>query len=91
MPPELRDEIRCEVIAARRVATILELRPPWPGGSGHEWTAQPVARLSLEPTGLWSLCWYRRERWVRFEKAPTRTVHPLLRTVEANPYGVFWG
>lgn len=52
-----------------------------------------MAQLRLGDDGLWSLYWHRANgRWLELENRPhTKTLAPMLREIDDNPYGVFWG
>jgi hypothetical protein len=88
---ELRDEIRVECRRRGNVVTVFEVRGPddlFPDG-----VEQPMAQLRLSDAGLWSLYWHRANgRWLELEDRPhTKTLAPMLREIDANPDGVFWG
>ena len=94
VPPELREEIRIEVIEDRGALTIVDRRPPWSQDYGSEWTSVNVARLRYAGTKkLWTLyCSDRDGRWVRYPYiGPTPEVDPLLAEIDRDPTGIFWG
>src|SRR5438309_1940322 len=78
--------------APRRM--IVERRPPWRPDASPEWTTLPVARLrysAVERT--WTL--YARDRHLRFHRCdrlpPSAMIDDLLREIERDPTGIFWG
>lgn len=59
-----------------------------------EWASMPVAQFRYDTdTQLWSLYWAdRNSRWDRYwDLDPESTLEPLLKEVEADPTGIFWG
>jgi hypothetical protein len=95
VPEEHRDEIRLEGVRRGSTITIIERRAPWnPGLSGDEWTALKIAQLRFDPLSeRWSLhCCDSNERWSRYEEiGASASVDPLLREIDADPAGIFWG
>ena len=52
----LHDQIQMEVDVRGATATIVQCRPPWPGGSGTEWTREGVAHMKYRAaTNDWVL------------------------------------
>jgi len=94
-PEELRGEIRVECRRRGNSLTIVELRPPWhPEHQDDPWTDLAVAQLRFDPsTERWSLhSSDSNGRWHRYEAVGGSTsVDPLLREIEADPTGIFWG
>jgi hypothetical protein len=94
VPSELDDEIRIEYKVRGNTITILERRPPWREDLGPDWTSMRVCTLQWDPpTELWTL--YARDRNDRrldYEFVdPAPTVVPLLRELDNDPTGIFWG
>ena len=94
-PEDLRDEIRLDVSRRGRSITIHESRPPWdPERIGPEWTSTSVAQLRYDGSaGSWSLyCSDSGGRWWKYDGiGPAATVGPLLREIDRDPTGIFWG
>ena len=92
VPREYRDELRVTYAVRGNAITIFEERPAWQ--SPGEWTRLSTAQLRYNAaSGKWSLYWRDRNgRWHRYkERRPAVTVKPLLREVEQDPTGIFWG
>jgi hypothetical protein len=63
-------------------------RPP------HHWEDYPVAKFRyLKSRQEWHLyCQFSDLRWHRYEPfSESRTLAPLVREVERDPTGIFWG
>lgn len=91
-PAELADQVRVELEVDRGSATIVEAQAPW--RADLEWTRLPVARLRFAATtNLWTLdIPQTNERWRRYEAAePTADIRRLLREIDQDPTGRFWG
>ena len=94
VPAELRDELRVDYVVRGNAVTIRELRPPWREEYGPEWSVNPCAQLRFDPVaGLWTLYWPdRNSRWHVYPSArPIREVEWLLREIDLDPHGAFWG
>lgn len=92
LPPSLRDEIRMSVETRGNSVTLFEHRPVW--RMPDEWTDGKVAQFRYDPTSQrWTLYWSDRHgRWLRYEgKRPTADIAALIREVDADPVGAFWG
>ena len=91
VPPHVRGEIQLLHRIRGTTATLVERRPAWraPG----EWTELPVAQFRYEPqTELWTLyCRDRNLRWHRYDGPSRKTLSSLLREVDADRTGIFWG
>ncbi|WP_138974303.1 DUF3024 domain-containing protein [Patulibacter medicamentivorans] len=88
----LADQVRIELEVDRGALTIVEVQASWHART--EWTRLPVARLRFaKGTGLWTLYAPGRDaRWRRYEGiGPAASVGPLLREVDRDPTGAFWG
>ena len=91
VPPHIRDEIQVDYRIRGTTVTLFERRPAWqrPG----EWTESPVAQFRYDPaTAMWSLhgC-DRRRRWHSCGRGPAKTLASLLREVDTDRSGIFWG
>jgi hypothetical protein len=91
VPERLRDEIRVECRRRGSSVTVFEVRGPSP--FMPEGSEQAMAQLRLGDDGLWSLYWHRANgRWLELRDRPhTKTLAPMLREIDDNPDGVFWG
>lgn len=92
VPARLRDQVRIETAVRGSSVTILEYRPLWQAVPS-EWSSVRVAQLRYSAsTQDWSLFWADRNgRWHRYEDLPPGRVDQLLREIEADPTGIFWG
>lgn len=92
LPESLAAEVRLEVEVKGADVTIVERRPPWDPESGPEWSRLPIAQLRYDAArSEWTLYWQRASgRWQRYE-APSNTVDRLLKSLDADRHGAFWG
>lgn len=92
VPDHLHDQIRIEVTVRGSSVTILESRPLWQA-SQAEWSQVRVAQLRYSATtNDWSLYWAdRNSRWHRYYDLPPSRVDQVLREIESDPTGIFWG
>lgn len=94
VPEHARSQVKVECDVAPRQLTIVECRPPWHQDMGAEWTRFPIARLRYtKATRQWSLYW--RDRHLRFHlydrMMPSPRIDDLLREIDRDPTGIFWG
>jgi len=92
VPPSASDRLRISFSVDRMGVTLLEERPRV--DRPREWFAVPVARFRYSQVeDTWTLYWCDRNlRWHRYAQAnPARTLKPLLREVDRDPTGIFWG
>lgn len=94
VPEHARSQVKVECDVAPRQLTIVECRPPWRQDTGAEWTRFPIARLRYtKATRQWSLYW--RDRHLRFHlydrMMPSPRIDDLLREIDRDPTGIFWG
>ena len=91
VPPHARDEVQLTYRVRGTTVTLIERRPAWraPG----QWTEISVAQFRHEPaTGTWSLyCADRNRRWHPYGCRSARKLETLLRVVDADRSGIFWG
>ncbi len=90
--PRVRDQIRMSVETRGNNVTLLEHRPVWrmPG----KWTDGKVAQFRYDlASERWTLYWSNRHgRWLRYPpKRPTANIATLIREVDEDPAGAFWG
>jgi hypothetical protein len=94
VPVHARGEVRIDYVVRGNSITLRECRAPWREEYGPEWSVNPRAQLRFDPgTGLWAL--YRPDRnvrWRRYADAqPTGAVDWLLREIDLDSHGAFWG
>lgn len=92
VPARLRDQVRIEATVRGSSVTILECRPLWQANL-TEWSKVRVAQLHYSAsTHDWSPYWADRNgRWHRYDDLPPGRVDQLLREIESDPTGIFWG
>ncbi len=94
IPEQAREEVRLECSRRGNSLTISERRPPWRADFGPEWSELKVAQLRHDPSlGTWSLYHRdRNERWILYDDIdPGSDVAALLRELDDDPTGIFWG
>lgn len=94
VPRQYRSELRVDFVVRGDAVTIRELRAPWCADYGPEWSVNPRAQLRFDHrTGLWTLYWPdRNTRWHVYEDAaPTGDIAWLLREIDVDRHGAFWG
>jgi Protein of unknown function (DUF3024) len=93
VPAAVRDQVRLELEFADNQVTLVESRPYFRDPS--QWTRLPVARFRFNAAaGTWSLdCPRLREKngWSAYPVAPSRELEKLIRIVDQDESGVFWG
>lgn len=92
VPARFRDEIRMSVEVRGNNVTLFEDRPVWrePG----QWSHRKIAQFRYDPTSArWTLYWSNRHgRSLLYEdKRPTADIAALIREVDADPMGAFFG
>lgn len=91
---DVRPLLRYEMDVTNTSVTLLECRPPWTDDIGHEWSRLPGARLRYtRTTGEWSLYWADRNSAFHVYDLvpPTDHIRRLLREIDQDPTGTFWG
>ncbi len=92
VPERLRDEIRMSVGVRGNSVTLCEHRPVW--REPDQWTDGKTAQFRYNSTsGKWTLYWSDRHgRWLLYEgKRPVADIAALIREVDEDPLGAFWG
>ena len=92
VPPDLRNRIRIEFLIRGNEVKLFESRPHLQGGG--EWIAMKVARFKKDPaTQTWQLFWADRNgKWRSYPPLPYhRDLEKLLKEVDRNDSGAFWG
>ncbi|MEW6308993.1 MAG: DUF3024 domain-containing protein [Bacillota bacterium] len=91
--PEHADELRVVYEVDGHAVCIYEERPPWDDLPG-EWMRLGVARFRyFRQRDQWQLYWMRRDlKWHLFDEvAPTHNLARLVKVVDENWYGCFFG
>ncbi len=92
IPPKLRDKIRLSYKVWGNNVTLIESRPYWFDPS--KWSELKVAQFRYDPDKKhWTLYWAdRNDRWhVYWDVEPAKDIEELLREVDEDPTGIFWG
>ena len=92
-PAQFADQLRFVYDIDGHAVSIWEERPPWDGRPG-DWTRMGIARFRFfRSRGEWQLYWMRADlKWHVFEPEPLRRrLATLVKVVEDNPYGAFFG
>ena len=92
-PANVRDQLVVEAERRGKTIGIVERRAPWDPTYGAEWTVTLVAQLRFDTSrNTWSLHARSGDRWIRHPDTPlAATIADLLRVLDADPYGLFWG
>ncbi|HEX9657632.1 MAG TPA: DUF3024 domain-containing protein [Bacteroidota bacterium] len=71
--------------------TLFEERPHWQ--NPDHWIKSPIAKFRYDQKiRKWSLfCADRNSRWHNYQAKPTTNIQVLLREVDSDPTGIFWG
>lgn len=92
--PAMRAQVRLEYAIRGLAAILVERRPPWPSPTpDEEWLRILVARFRFAAkTATWTLDWRDSdERWHPYAFTRAKTLVGLLREVDRDPTGIFWG
>ena len=90
--PRVRHLVRMSVVPRGNAITLFEHRPVW--RMPDKWTNGKVAQFRYDPTSeRWTLYWSDRHgRWLRYEgKRSAADIAALIREVDQDPAGAFWG
>jgi hypothetical protein len=92
IPAEIRDEV-CLLYAIEGQSVIIrELRPAWREPS--KWTEMDVAKLRfIRKSNEWKLYWKRASGkwWLYKPRSRSRTLAAMIREIDADEYGCFFG
>lgn len=94
VPAHLKNQIRLSYKFRGNSVTIFEHRHPWKESPGTEWSSLAVAQMRYdEETGKWTLyCADRNNRWHEYRDIdPTKNIDKLLKEIDEDPTGIFWG
>lgn len=94
VPAAHDDELRIEYEVHGSTITIYECRPPWREEMGPDWTRMRICTFEWDAmTRLWTL--YARDRNDRRMDCPFVEPAPdlasLIRDLDNDPTGIFWG
>jgi hypothetical protein len=93
VPEHVRDKIELSFKFRGDSVTIFENRAPWREGI-KEWSSLTVAQMRYdEKTGKWTLyCADRNDKWHEYyDIDSTKDIDKLLREIDEDPTGIFWG
>jgi hypothetical protein len=91
-PAEHADQLRVVYAIDGHSVSMWEERPPWRGPG--EWTRMGVARFRyFRSRDEWVLYWMRRDlKWHIYDpETSKRDLRTLVRVVEVDHYGAFFG
>jgi hypothetical protein len=91
-PPQFKDQLRVVYEIEGHSVSVYEERPLW-NGKG-EWTRLGVARFRyFRSREEWTLYWMRRDlKWHLYDpETPARNLAALVKVVDEDEYGVFFG
>ncbi len=92
IPLHVRDQLRHAFTMSATAVELFEERPAFRNPS--EWSRHPVAKFRFVATRrLWALyCVHRDLKWHSYQPLPQAgDFEILLREVERDPTGIFWG
>jgi len=93
LPPELRDQVKLELEFEGDAIILVEARPHF--RNHGVWTRLPVARFRYnQGSGTWSLDSPHigaPEAWRPYPAKPERDLGQLIRLLDADDTGAFWG
>jgi hypothetical protein len=92
VPEQHRDQIQIRYLVDGHAVVLFEDRPDWRNPDLR--TSEPFARFRYyRSRGEWSLFWLPSDgNWERYDAAsPARKIDPLVRHVERDTYGCFFG
>ena len=92
IPAHAKSSVRLTFTVRGNSVTLTEERPLFTDPS--EWVGIPVAQFRFNPkTSKWTLyCAYRGSRWHEYtESNPDEKFETLLREVDDDETGIFWG
>lgn len=93
VPAHVLDKVNLTYKIRGNSVTIIENRAPWRPDM-KEWTSMPVAQIRYDDkTGKWTLyCADRNGRWhVYIDVDSTKNIDKILREIDEDPTGIFWG
>ena len=93
VPKHVRHEVTVSYKIRGSGVIIYENRAPWSKLAGDKWTSMEIAQLRYdEKSGKWTLyCYTRRGRQDYWDLEPNKRIEVLLREIDKDPTGIFWG
>lgn len=92
IPEEVRDKIKMNYETKGKKINLYEERPRWTGDG--PWTKMAIAQIRYnEEKENWTIYWRdRNERWHLYtEITPRKQIVEIIREIDADPTGIFWG
>lgn len=93
VPPHVLDKVNLSYKIRGDSVTIFENRAPW-HESMKELTSMAITQIRFnEKTGKWTLfCADRNDRWHEYyDIEPTKNIDKILKEIDKDPTGIFWG
>ena len=91
-PEHLRDQLRLVYEVKGHDVTVYEERPRW--DNPQQWSNLPVAKFKyIRKDNVWKLYWMRADmKWHLYEMPrDTKTLETLVKEVDKDPHGAFFG
>jgi len=91
-PAQLRNQLRTVFEVKGHDVTVYEERPGW--DNPKQWSSLPVAKFKyIRKDNAWKLYWMRRDmKWHLYEMPyDTKTLESLIKEVDSDPHGAFFG
>ena len=91
-PPHLRNELRTVYEVKGYDVIVYEERPQW--NDPEKWSREPIAKFKyIRKDDRWKLYWMRGDlKWHPYEMKPaTKSLGALVKEVDTDPHGAFWG
>ena len=93
VPAHASDKVNLSYKIRGNSVTIFENRAPWHPDM-KEWTSMAIAQIRYDKaTGKWMLyCADRNDKWHKYMNSePTKNIDELLKEIDKDPTGIFWG
>ena len=93
MPPHVARQLRYRIDTNRNAVTILESSRTDPADESSRWFEVSVARMRFFRSRGWELYWADRDSAFHIYEIvpPTQDVTVLLKQIEEDPTGIFFG
>jgi hypothetical protein len=92
IPAEVSDQVKLEFNIRGDNVTLFEKRRYYK--DPQEWTKQKIAQFRYDhENNHWSLYWHRHTgKWYEYEEIePSKDLKKLVKEVDEDPTGIFWG